>query len=120
MTLAARPVGSEHPLAAIEAAGRGYFAGRRGRGLRHGVLRAEGALARPPRRICLAGAGLHPRALVQSNFGATADLVLARQPVGERILARAGGRAGSAQDQGLDHDGHRHRPALCPIGSSTG
>ena len=98
--IAARPVGSEHLLAAIEAAGEDFAEGGVGAGCGTVCYGLKGGVGSASRRICLAGRVYTLGALVQSNFGATADLVLAGQPVGERILARLEAGAGSVQDQG--------------------
>lgn len=98
--IAARPVGLEHLLAAIDSAGEDFAEGGVGAGCGTVCYGLKGGIGSASRRVSLGGRTYTLGALVQSNFGATADLVIAGQPVGERILARLEPGAGSAQDRG--------------------
>ena len=87
-TIVDRPVPAEHVFDAIRPASRDFEEGSVGAGAGTTCYGLKGGIGSASRLIRLNDREYHLGVLVQSNYGATADLRLAGRPVGEEIARR--------------------------------
>lgn len=81
-----RCVGEDEVLSAIDNACRDFDEGDVGAGMGTSCFGLKGGIGSSSRMLKLDGKPYTVGALVQSNFGATSDLMIAGQPVGKRIV----------------------------------
>jgi nicotinamidase-related amidase len=86
--IADRALGEAEVYAAIESASADFDEGDVGAGKGTSCFGLKGGIGSASRVLTLGGTEYTVGALVQSNFGRTADLTIAGRPVGERIAAK--------------------------------
>ncbi len=86
--IAGRPVTQDHVRAAIKSASPDFDEGAVGAGTGTICYGLKGGIGSASRRMTIGGECYTLGVLVQSNYGATADLTLAGRPLGKEILAQ--------------------------------
>lgn len=95
-----RCLDERHVRAAIEAACEDFDEGDVGAGKGTSCFGLKGGIGSASRQLRFGGKVYTVGALVQSNFGSTADLMIDGRPVGERICRRLEGERIAVEDKG--------------------